>query len=284
MEFNIIKLALELAIFLLVLLIGFILEISKPVYRHFSCREIDTRYPYKSSTVSDEMLGIGCLLLGLAILILVELIVYCRENRGANKGTLLYNMYHAIYLYLLGTFSVFLVVNLIKIATGRLRPHFFEACLPKECLNLNQFSNVIVGNATCTQTDPKLLKKANKEARKSFPSGHAAIAAHCAFYLILFIERRVNLGKYNLIKVILYIPLLGMALWIAITRYTDYQHHASDIVAGFLFGALAAVFFAWYLPRQLHRTPDRIYKTDEENTFDESTTRKEPMSPASPPI
>ena len=59
---------------------------------------------------------------------------------------------------------------------------------------------------------------------------------------MVYIQIRCNIsGKIALLKPILHLATVILAVWIAMTRVTDYQHHMNDVLAGFLIGTIIGI-------------------------------------------
>ena len=84
-----------------------------------------------------------------------------------------------------------------------------------------------------------------KEARLSFPSGHASFAFQAAVFTILFLQSkysaklkmtRSSIEQSSLIIPFLQVIALSLATFTAVSRIMDYKHHPTDVLAGLLIG------------------------------------------------
>lgn len=85
---------------------------------------------------------------------------------------------------------------------------------------------------------------------RSFPSGHSSFGWCGMVYLALFLAGKMhvlNKRGYTIKSWILLVPISAAAL-ISISRTMDYRHHATDVIAGGIIGAL----MAWYAYRQYY--------------------------------
>ena len=107
--------------------------------------------------------------------------------------------------------AALLIVSGVKVCVGRLRPDFLARCVP-------------VAKA-CTGDPHDIL-----EGRKSFPSGHTALAFAGLGYLSLclyarFLHARHPAWAGNLWKGVLAALPTAVALAIGLSRIADYWHH-----------------------------------------------------------
>jgi len=130
--------------------------------------------------------------------------------------------------------------QLLKISVGRLRPCFYNMCKWNYNATWDGKSNLCADAAS------------DRQARMSFPSGHASYAMSSMFFLTLYLLGRSRLATNrnkklstsvwkNLLMFASFLPTV-FGFWIAISRTQDNWHHNSDIVAGSLLGIMGAVF------------------------------------------
>ena len=76
---------------------------------------------------------------------------------------------------------------------------------------------------------------------KSFPSGHAMVAAYAATYMIIYMQKKVNLAsKLKWIAILSHSFYVCWALAASLTRITDQRHHWWDVLAGDILGIACA--------------------------------------------
>ncbi|OWZ09799.1 Phosphatidic acid phosphatase [Phytophthora megakarya] len=130
-----------------------------------------------------------------------------------------------------------LFTQFTKNIIGRFRPSFYSMC--------KWNYDVVWDGVTNLCTDAV----GEKEGRKSFPSGHASCSWATMLTLSLYLLGRFRLnnpncklqhGRKTLVMAFCCLPLL-LAVWICVTRSTDNWHHYSDILAGSVIGAGAAI-------------------------------------------
>ena len=134
------------------------------------------------------------------------------------------------------------ITDIGKYTVGRLRPHFISVCNPKwsliNCTDHIGRANYIVGDGFCTNDDASALKA----ARLSFPSGHSSFSAFSATFLILYVEYKLKCGKWSSMPKFLFQVVLGSAaFYVGLSRVSDYKHHPTDVVVGFMIGIFVGV-------------------------------------------
>uniref|UniRef100_A0A8C0GCJ5 Phosphatidic acid phosphatase type 2/haloperoxidase domain-containing protein n=1 Tax=Chelonoidis abingdonii TaxID=106734 RepID=A0A8C0GCJ5_CHEAB len=226
-----------------------------PMHRGFYCNDSSIRYPLKrAETVSDTVL------ISLGILITSVSVSHC-ERRSYRIHSLhlgsrsfIPNPYVAVLYKEIGAFLFGCTVgqsltNMAKITVGRLRPHFLAVCRPD--LALLNCSRGYVEEYACTVGPSQ-----EKEARKSFYSGHASFAMYSMTYLVFYLQARLTWRGARLLRPLLQFVLLLLALYTGLTRISDYWHHPSDVAVGFLQGALIAYWVVsvslWLASQPLH--------------------------------
>ena len=173
---------------------------------------------------------------------------------------ILIELYRHIGYMTVGAMTCFLFTDLSKFRIGRLRPHFLTICKPDYqciCKDGDDFEKFAIGEdteicigLTSNETTPKMLK----EAHLSFMSGHSSLSFYCATFLILYLQARLNKfpestsGVVNILRQMLKVlrPFMQfgffiLSFWIALTRISDYFHHALDVAMGSLVGIVFAI-------------------------------------------
>jgi membrane-associated phospholipid phosphatase len=88
----------------------------------------------------------------------------------------------------------------------------------------------------------------------SFPSGHAASTMSCAVFLALFLISSTNRPTHLM-------TIIAFAIWmftffIGCSRIVDHRHHPSDVVAGWVVGAILSLI-TWYASKdQIFAVPE----------------------------
>lgn len=245
------------------------LKLGKPYTQGFYCDDTSISKPYRSSTVPIASLFIAALALALVCFTLV----LCKRKKEEenSKGKSLertdYKLISRDVLYLFVFFIYGSALNMFitdvgKYSIGRLRPHFITVCQPnwqKINCTTDGRKNLIFGDAVCKTTNLKSLR----EARLSFPSGHAAFAGYASTFLILFLETQSSYSKLSVVPKLFSQILIGAAgFYVGLSRVTDYFHHPTDVLTGFLLGILIATCIHLSLVRYYYEKPPlrRQYK------------------------
>lgn len=80
------------------------------------------------------------------------------------------------------------------------------------------------------------------------------------FYLIFYLEniislimvlktlRKSSVARYNpLVLYCIYVLMVGLAIYISLTRVSDYHHHPLDVLTGAILGLIVAVVMSKYV-------------------------------------
>ena len=173
------------------------------------------RYPYTGETISIVILFFFVIVLPCAILGLMAIFQPKKIDLGF------------AYMSLAQVLGVTLMLTeALKIGVARPRPNYFSYCQydteRKECLGPHRH---------------------RKDAKVSFPSGHASNSFACATWFTLLIDK-MNPNSQELWWILLKFLPIAVAISISATRITDYMHHVSDVIAGAVLGAgIGAVIF-----------------------------------------
>ncbi|XP_025059744.1 phospholipid phosphatase 3-like isoform X4 [Alligator sinensis] len=195
------------------------LGLVPPVRRGFYCNDSSIRYPLMAAeTVSDgALVSIGLLLSATAIALGES---YRVRRQGLGPQAYAPALYKELGAFLFGCTVGQSLTNVAKVAVGRLRPHFLAVCCPD--MALVDCSRGYVEAYICTASPSE-----EKEARKSFYSGHASFAMYTMTYLVA--------------------TLLLLALGTGLTRVAEHRHHPADVAAGLLQGILVATWAAFHI-------------------------------------
>ncbi|KAI5616220.1 phospholipid phosphatase 3 isoform X1, partial [Silurus asotus] len=209
----------------------------RPYRRGFYCSDDSIKYPAKErETISDGVLSaVGTLIVVLSITIGESYRIHFLHE-GSNafvRNPYLSALYKQVGVFLFGGAISQSFTDIAKVSVGRLRPHFLDVCRP-------DFSriNCSLGYITeymCTGDESQV-----QEARKSFFSGHASFSMYTMLYLALYLQSRFTWEGARLLRPLVQFTLLMMAFYTGLSRVSDHKHHPSDVLAGFVQGALVA--------------------------------------------
>ncbi|XP_012691618.1 phospholipid phosphatase 3 isoform X2 [Clupea harengus] len=214
-----------------------------PYRRGFYCSDDSIRYSFKSSTVpSSVLVAVGVLLPTLSIIIgECYRIYYLNEGSKSFVGNPYVSaLYKQVGVFIFGCAVSQSFTDIAKVSVGRMRPHFLEVCNPDFTL-----INCSLGYIT----DYKCLGIPSKvqEARKSFFSGHASFSMFTMLYLAFYLQSRFSWRGARLLRPLLQFTLLMMAFYTGLSRVSDHKHHPTDVLAGFVQGALVAYCIVFYV-------------------------------------
>uniref|UniRef100_A0A3Q2YGG7 Phosphatidic acid phosphatase type 2D n=1 Tax=Hippocampus comes TaxID=109280 RepID=A0A3Q2YGG7_HIPCM len=187
------------------------LKMVRPYTRGFICGDTSIAYPYlQSEVISDKLLIAG------GILITGE--CYRVRFLGVTSKAFLRNKYVSCLYKELGSFLFGCCVgqsltNVAKLSIGRLRPHFLSVC-GVTYVSLNCTHGTYLESVRCNSTD------------------HRSIEEHA--------DSRLTCREARLVRPVLQFFLFLLAIYTGLTRITDNRHHPSDVLVGYILGALTA--------------------------------------------
>lgn len=147
------------------------------------------------------------------------------------------------------TMTAVLLVELGKGYVGGLRPSFGRVCFSSSSSSTlsPHLLSPVLSDSDCTTESPKALL----DARRSFPSGHAALAVSGAAYGQLSLTRLARSGGISSVKALVVYAIgwlwLLFAAWVSASRVHDSAHHVGDVAVGALIGLWCAGVHFWYV-------------------------------------
>ncbi|KAF3700065.1 Phospholipid phosphatase 3 [Channa argus] len=222
------------------------LKAVTPYRRGFFCGDSSITYPYveREAIPDDLLIAGGIAITGLAIA-LGE--CYRVRFRGVHSRAFVRNRYVSCLYKELGSFLFGCCVgqsltNMAKLSVGRLRPNFLSICNITYA-SINCAVGSYVPHVTCRQPNQKMVE----EARKSFFSGHASFAMYTMLYLAFYLQARLSWRGARLLRPLIQFLLVMIAIYTGLTRISDYRHHPTDVLTGFIQGGLTAYWVAFYI-------------------------------------
>lgn len=244
------KLLIGLDIFCLLLagLPFLIIETStiRPYQRGFYCSDESIRYPYKNGdTISDAVLCAAGILIAILSIVIGE--VYRIHQLSEGTKSFVGNPYVAALYKQVGVFIFGCAISqsftdIAKVSVGRMRPHFMDVCKPNFTTINCSLGYITSSMYECTGPESKV-----QEARKSFFSGHASFSMYTMLYLAFYLQSRFTWRGARLLRPLLQFTLLMMAFYTGLSRVSDHKHHPTDVLAGFVQGALVAYCIVFYV-------------------------------------
>ncbi|XP_053325915.1 phospholipid phosphatase 3 isoform X2 [Spea bombifrons] len=214
-----------------------------PYQRGFFCNDQSISYELKKSTVKMPVLLALCVLVPLLSIIVGEFfrIHYLKErSHSFIRNPYLSALYKQAGYFLFGCAISQSFTDIAKVSIGRLRPHFLAACNPDPSK-----INCSLGYVVDYECRGSLREV--REARKSFFSGHASFSMYSMLYLVFYLQSRFTWRGARLLRPLLQFTLLMMALYTGLSRVSDHKHHPSDVLAGFVQGAVVAYCIVFYV-------------------------------------
>ncbi|XP_070779212.1 phosphatidic acid phosphatase type 2D [Enoplosus armatus] len=222
------------------------LKAVTPYRRGLFCGDSSITYPYvEREAIPDGLLIAG----GIAITGLTIALGECYRvrYRGVHSRAFVRNCYVSCLYKELGSFLFGCCVgqsltNMAKLSVGRLRPNFMSVCNVTYA-SINCTPGSYVPEVVCRQDNQKMVE----EARKSFFSGHASFAMYTMLYLAFYLQARLSWRGARLLRPLIQFLLVMIAIYTGLSRISDYRHHPTDVLTGFIQGGLTAYWVAFYI-------------------------------------
>ena len=232
--------------FVIVIAVAIILRtVAAPFRRGFFCDDISIKYPLlPSQTVSVPLLV--CLNVGIAsILFAVGEYLGLKKTEKVRLYCLsvpafLLKVCRLELIFLWGAVATNVLTDTIKFSVGALRPNFLALCQPYidsayiDCTSKEEFG-IYHTNFRCNSQG--LSAGEESFARSSFPSGHSSMAAFSAIFLVVFAQERFYGTRTFFLLPFIQLSLVCLAVWIGMTRISDFVHHPVDVAVGLIIGA-----------------------------------------------
>ncbi|XP_017311819.1 phospholipid phosphatase 3 isoform X2 [Ictalurus punctatus] len=236
---------LDIICLLLVMLPSMVLHKSsiQPYQRGFYCTDDSIRYAFKNSTVPSSVLMAVGVLLPLASIVIGECyrIRYLKQGSHSFVGNpYISALYRQVGVFIFGCAVSQSFTDIAKVSVGRMRPHFLHVCQPNYS-HIN-CSDGYITNYVCLGDPSKV-----QEARKSFFSGHASFSMYTMLYLAFYLQSRFTWRGARLLRPLVQFTLLMMAFYTGLSRVSDHKHHPTDVLAGFVQGALVGYCIVFYV-------------------------------------
>ncbi|XP_042900351.1 putative phosphatidate phosphatase [Parasteatoda tepidariorum] len=244
----IIKILLDLILLLLVGIPILLFHLhGKPFKRGFFCDDDSIRYPFSESTITSNALYVIGVFLPITVISLNEFVTETRTTRddrgkvyifrGRPVPNVIWRIYKRVGIFLYGACMSQLTTDIAKYSIGRLRPHFLDICKPSVNCSLVADPHAYQTEFECLNTEKPFYVR---EARLSFPSGHSSFSAYTMIFTVLYLQSCMCVKGNKLLKPFIQFILIMMTWYTALSRISDYKHHWSDVLIGFLLGTLVA--------------------------------------------
>uniref|UniRef100_A0A674MP08 Phospholipid phosphatase 1 n=1 Tax=Takifugu rubripes TaxID=31033 RepID=A0A674MP08_TAKRU len=184
-----------------------------PFKRGFFCNDESIRYPLREDTISYQLLGGVMIPFVLVVVICGEcLSVHMSNVSNQSSGAkYLVCVYKAVGSFVFGAAVSQSLTDVAKYSIGRLRPNFLAVCKPV-------WEHVNCGTGGYT------------ENFTYFPSSPDTHPSPCTLY----IQARLRSEWARLLRPTIQFFLIATAVYVGLSRVSDYKHHWSDVLAGLL--------------------------------------------------
>ncbi|XP_066264002.1 phospholipid phosphatase 1-like [Branchiostoma lanceolatum] len=248
-----------------------LLGVWEPRRQGFFCGDESISLPYTRDTVSlESMLGVS---LGGAVLVaLAE--GFCAKRRGLKRSAIFVNSLICAGMLLFVMAAGMSAVFVMKLSMGNLRPHFLAVCKVNATFTCSPGSYVT--DDVCTG-DVDVIRN----ARSSFPSGHAGLAGCLAAYVVLYLHDRVRNKSWVLPRLVVQVGLVLGCLFIMGSRVADHQHRLADVIGGAVIGVAFGAVGMWVTKDLTKTTGKRGVRQDTDIRFSagrESVNERSAMS------
>lgn len=142
-------------------------------------------------------------------------------------------------VYLFGYFALSILVDSLKVCTGRLRPYFLEVCQP---VNFTE-TNSCYGQYQYPACDER--EDVVREARMSFPSYYAAASSYSALFCMIYLNFLLSFQASRLLRPSVTFLLASVAILCGTLRVSFHFNHWEDVAVGFVFGIVTAIYLIW---------------------------------------
>lgn len=214
-----------------------------PFQRGWFCNDESIKYPYREDTIPYALLGGIVIPLSVIVMVVGETVsVYCNllHSNSFIRNNYVATIYKAVGTFLFGAAASQSLTDIAKYSIGRLRPHFLDICDP-DWSKIN-CTDGYIENYVCRGNAQKV-----KEGRLSFYSGHSSFSMYSLLFVALYLQARMKADWARLLRPTLQFGLVATAVYVGLSRVSDYKHHWSDVLTGLLQGALVAVLVVVYV-------------------------------------
>lgn len=240
-----------------------------PFQRGVFCNDESIKYPYREDTIPYALLGGIIIPFSIIVMIAGESLSIHFNALQSNSfvgNHYIATIYKAIGTFLFGAAASQSLTDIAKYSIGRLRPHFLAVCDP-DWSKIN-CSDGYIENYICRGNAEKI-----REGRLSFYSGHSSFSMYCMLFTALYLQARMKGDWARLLRPTLQFGLVALSIYVGLSRISDYKHHWSDVLIGFIQGAMVAILVVVYVSdffKNRHAYKER--KEDDSHTTLHETT------------
>lgn len=240
------------------------------VKRGYFCDDRSIQHTFNGDTVATSVLIISGFI-PLFLIWATELLFYTpiltlgvRNDGSSNRcSSTWHQCWYWFRKYGRGLIIKILIVDILKIFSGELRPHFIDTCRPDVICEGNEY----VSTYTCTNTDyrPYFIR----DASKSFPSGHSSTSVYASLFMIWYLQKRTPKVRSMMALPLCQVLVAMWGIFCSMSRIIDNRHHWWDVLAGSIIGVIAAcltcIFSCHNFDRTKLKTSQTTYKEHDMN-------------------
>lgn len=231
---------------IMTILLAGLLALINDVYgfrREFSLTDTSIQHTFATS----ERVPVWLLVV---VAVIIPIVLIAVISLGITRSV--WDFHASLLAFILTHALVVTATTLLKVTVGRPRPDLIDRCQPAAG-SVNRAIYGLATQAICTVSpdSPKL-----RDGFRSFPSGHSSTAFAGLTFFSLYLAGKLHLAHrtraHAATQWLVFFPMIGAAL-VAVSRTMDYRHHATDVLAGSLLGALVAIItYFFYFPALSH--------------------------------
>ncbi|XP_076306962.1 phospholipid phosphatase-related protein type 1-like isoform X2 [Tachypleus tridentatus] len=223
-----------------VLIRGFITNDPKLMYP----KDLD----YENSTIpvnfSETTLYATSLVIPLGLILVGEIgyFMFSKKSRkvvhlgckGFKLHTVTRRIFRFVGAFLFGLLSTSILTDGLKLATGRPKPYFLEACNVTE-----QYSNTYEFHysSICGTSEEDL-----REARLSFPSFYASLSAYSGVYVMIYAHCVLTVRSSRILRPFITFSVVSLFMLCGVSRIVLHRNHFEDVVVGWILGTSVAAY------------------------------------------
>nr|CAI5854448.1 unnamed protein product [Callosobruchus analis] len=150
----------------------------------YTCQDPNISHKYRGEVITPVMLGVGCVLLPLLVLVFTEILL-----KDSVKRMDVSNLWFFYKECLIGGILVLVLTEMAKIIVGEHRPHFLDVCEPDTAVGCSPGTFIIDYKCTSTKYSDYFLV----DSSRSFPSGHSSVSVFVGIFSAVSVVFRRNI-------------------------------------------------------------------------------------------
>lgn len=139
---------------------------------------------------------------------------------------------------MLGFACTGILIDLIKVQTGFIRPDFALTCPPVVDQCRSNPAGLLDVNATCHEFD-------TRDGQMDFPSITSGFSTYVGAFLILYTAFVFSFRPFRVLRVFLATTVATLSLLLSISKYTSFRNSLSAVIVGMLIGLAIALYIVF---------------------------------------